>query len=73
MYKDGALASNNPLGGFGNCGLNANLAPRGAFPVKITRVKTNSAGVPYPAGPQQDSNVAVADDDFYLHDSSRCD
>ena len=67
LFSDGVNASNNPLGGYGNCGLNANLAPRGAFPVRITRVKTNAAGVPYAAGPDQDSNVAIANDDKFIY------
>ena len=67
LFKDGANASNNPLGGYGNCGLNANLAPRGAFPVKITRVKKSVAGVVYADPAQQASNVAIANDDFFIY------
>ena len=67
LYKDGLNASNNPLGGYGNCGLNANLAPRGAFPVKITRVKKSVAGVVYADPAQQASNVAIANDDFFIY------
>ena len=67
LYKDGVNGNNNPLAGYGNGGLNANLAPRGAFPVKIIRVKKSVGGVVYADAAQQASNVAIADNDFFIY------
>jgi len=63
-FADGKLATNSPLGSYTNGGYNVNLNGRGSFPVKITRVVKNAAGVAY--APQPVDNLAVADGDQFV-------
>jgi hypothetical protein len=64
-YADGKLATNSPLGSYTNSGYNVNQNGRGSFPVSITRVVSNAAGVPYAVQPVD--NLAVADGDVFTY------
>ncbi len=66
-FPDAANANNNPLAGMSNASYDVDQSPRGAFPVKISMVHTNAAGVVYN---DQSLVAAAVGDKWYFNISA---